>query len=94
MNTIINTIPDCSDVGTLIRWLRGRWIEISGKRTTPIVSPERFLLKLRSGCHIDRDTFLAMRETLRAYYASEFGDDLELHPVVGSVKGGEVCQPA
>ncbi|WP_425397468.1 hypothetical protein [Aeoliella sp.] len=85
------TIPDCRDVHALIPWLRRRWIEVSGKRGTPIVSPERFLLKLRSGCHIDRPTFLAMRRTLQAYYATEFGEGIDLHPIVGSEKGGALC---
>lgn len=88
MNTI-TTIPHCRDVGTLIRWLRLRWIEISGKHGTPLVSPERFLLKLRSCGELDRATFLEMRETLRAYFATvEFADGIDLHPVAGSVKEG------
>jgi hypothetical protein len=68
--TSTSTIPDCHDVGTIIRWVRRRWIEVSGRRGTPIVSPERFLYKLRSGGHIDRQTFLEMRRTLQDFNAT------------------------
>lgn len=92
MSTYSNNMPDYRDAPALIRWLRRRWIEISGKHRTPIVSPERFLLKLRSCGDIDRETFLAMRGTLQAYLADvRFGEGIDLHPVVGSVKGGALC---